>query len=178
MQATRTKIRASKRPGLFTHEQPHQRMPARLYARAGNVITLCPQVNKPYLPLASGEFSKETGIALTVGTGALSILICLLSDSPALTATVVVSLLLGIVYSIELPFMRWKRSPVLAAGCILVVRALAVQLGFYFHMQTVLARQQLAPALAAAAAWKPVSLVSIGAGMQVTPAILFTLCFM
>ena len=38
-------------------------------------------------------------------------------------------------YSTELPFMRWKRSPVLAAGCILVVRALAVQLGFFYHMQ-------------------------------------------
>lgn len=43
--------------------------------------------------------------------------------------------LAGILYSVELPFMRWKRSPVLAAGCILVVRALAVQLGFFYHMQ-------------------------------------------
>lgn len=45
------------------------------------------------------------------------------------------ALLTGIVYSTDLPFMRWKRSPVLAAGCILVVRALAVQLGFFYHMQ-------------------------------------------
>jgi len=35
----------------------------------------------------------------------------------------------------ELPFMRWKRSPWLAALCILAVRAVMVQLGFFLHMQ-------------------------------------------
>jgi homogentisate phytyltransferase/homogentisate geranylgeranyltransferase len=30
--------------------------------------------------------------------------------------------------------MRWKRSPLLAAGCILAVRAVFVQLGFFAHM--------------------------------------------
>lgn len=39
-----------------------------------------------------------------------------------LLLTLVGSLFLGIVYSTELPFMRWKRSPVLAAACILAVR--------------------------------------------------------
>lgn len=45
-----------------------------------------------------------------------------------------VSLVLGVVYSTDLPFLRWKRFPVLAAGCIVMVRALAVQLGFFLHM--------------------------------------------
>lgn len=35
----------------------------------------------------------------------------------------------------ELPLMRWKRSPWLAALCILAVRAVMVQLGFFLHMQ-------------------------------------------
>jgi homogentisate phytyltransferase/homogentisate geranylgeranyltransferase len=37
-------------------------------------------------------------------------------------ATLAGSLALGIVYSTELPFLRWKRHPVLAAACILAVR--------------------------------------------------------
>jgi hypothetical protein len=51
------------------------------------------------------------------------------------------SLLLGLFYSADVPLLRWKRSPFLAAACIFGVRALAVQFGFYFHMtSTVLAR--------------------------------------
>jgi homogentisate phytyltransferase/homogentisate geranylgeranyltransferase len=46
-----------------------------------------------------------------------------------------VSLVLGTAYSVDLPFLRWKRSAVAAASCILVVRAIVVQLGFYLHMQ-------------------------------------------
>jgi hypothetical protein len=51
------------------------------------------------------------------------------------------SLVLGFFYSADVPLLRWKRSPFLAAACIFGVRALAVQFGFYFHMMsTVLAR--------------------------------------
>lgn len=57
-----------------------------------------------------------------VGSGIASLALSLASGSLPLLATVGVSLVLGILYSTELPFMRWKRSPVLAAGCILVVR--------------------------------------------------------
>ena len=34
-----------------------------------------------------------------------------------------------------MPFLRWKRSALAAASCILAVRAVVVQLGFYLHMQ-------------------------------------------
>jgi homogentisate phytyltransferase/homogentisate geranylgeranyltransferase len=51
------------------------------------------------------------------------------------------SLALGIFYSADVPLLRWKRSPFLAAACIFGVRALAVQFGFYLHMtSTVLQR--------------------------------------
>ena len=50
------------------------------------------------------------------------------------------SLLLGLFYSADVPLLRWKRSPFLAAACIFGVRALAVQFGFYFHMMNVLQR--------------------------------------
>ena len=58
--------------------------------------------------------------------GVLAVLVAALGPfaSTPLVATVVGSLALGVLYSTELPFMRWKRSPTLAAGCILAVSAL------------------------------------------------------
>lgn len=41
--------------------------------------------------------------------------------------------------------MRWKRSPLLAAGCILAVRAVFVQVGFFAHMAAALGATALAP---------------------------------
>mmetsp|Transcript_3557 Transcript_3557/g.8116 ORF Transcript_3557/g.8116 Transcript_3557/m.8116 type:complete len:441 (-) Transcript_3557:1286-2608(-) len=114
------------------------------------------KVNKPYLPLASGEMSVQSATNIIVGCALAGLAIGVAANSPPLLATLVVSLMLGIVYSMELPFMRWKRSPVLAAGCILVVRALAVQLGFFYHMQNAIGSTQLI----------------------VTPAIVFTVGFM
>lgn len=98
------------------------------------------KVNKPYLPLASGEFSMATGVALVAGSGAAALALGAASGSPPLMATLIASAALGVLYSTELPFMRWKRSPLLAAACILAVRALAVQLGFFFHMKWVRGR--------------------------------------
>ncbi|XVF34176.1 hypothetical protein REPUB_Repub18cG0036000 [Reevesia pubescens] len=64
------------------------------------------KVNKPYLPLASGEFSTLTGIMIVTS------------------------------FSIMLPLLRWKRFALVAAMCILAVRAVIVQLAFYLHIQT------------------------------------------
>jgi len=91
------------------------------------------KINKPYLPLASGEFDMTTGVAVVCSTGLVSLGMGFLNGSVPLICTLVGSLALGVVYSTDLPFLRWKRFPVLAAGCILAVRAVAVQLGFYCH---------------------------------------------
>ncbi|KAB5514374.1 hypothetical protein DKX38_028280 [Salix brachista] len=64
------------------------------------------KVNKPYLPLASGEYSISTGVMIVTS------------------------------FSIMLPLLRWKRFAFIAAVCILAVRAVIVQLAFYLHMQT------------------------------------------
>jgi homogentisate phytyltransferase / homogentisate geranylgeranyltransferase len=54
--------------------------------------------------------------------GAAALAIGAAVGSAPLLLTLVGSLVLGILYSTELPFMRWKRSPMLAAACILAVR--------------------------------------------------------
>ncbi len=147
-------------------------------------------MNKPYLPLASGEFSMRTGTLLVAGTAALSLLLGVASGSAPLLATLSVSLLLGVLYSCELPFMRWKRSPLLAAGCILAVRAIAVQLGFFLHMHQALAplprsaagiaAAQASSSPLAAQGWADSAAAALAAvtQQQLPPAVLFTLCFM
>ena len=97
------------------------------------------RVNKPYLPLASGEFSAGQGAWIVGASGALGLGIALASGSKPLALTVAASLLLGVFYSADLPLLRWKRYPVLAATCILSVRAVIVQLGFFAHARRALA---------------------------------------
>lgn len=96
------------------------------------------RINKPYLPLAAGDFSMSTGIWIVLTTGLVALAIGAMSKSIPLILTLVGSLLLGIAYSTDLPFLRWKRHPATAAICILSVRAILVQLGFFFHMQRAL----------------------------------------
>ena len=91
------------------------------------------RVNKPYLPMASGAFSTDTALTVIAVRTTLSFVIGVWSGSSALMWALVISLVLGIVYSVDYPGLRWKRSPVLAASCVLFVRAIIVQLGFFAH---------------------------------------------
>lgn len=107
------------------------------------------RINKPYLPLASGEWDLQTGITTVIITGVLAVLMGVAIGSMPLLITLVGSLLLGIAYSTDVPFLRWKKYPLLAMGCILSVRAVMVQLGFYYHMKEAIgaAHPQMTPPL-------------------------------
>lgn len=94
------------------------------------------KVNKPYLPLASGEFSVFTGIMLVTSFSAMSFLLGWIVGSWPLFWALFVSFMLGTAYSINLPLFRWKRFALVAALCILAVRAVIVQLAFYLHIQS------------------------------------------
>lgn len=93
------------------------------------------KINKPYLPLASGELRVDTAWWIVGMSGFVSLALGALAQSRPLILTLSGSLILGILYSMDLPFMRWKKYPAVAAACILSVRAVLVQFGFYFHMK-------------------------------------------
>ena len=80
------------------------------------------KINKPYLPLACGDLSMNAAVWIVSTTGAASLALGIASASAPLFATLALSLLLGIAYSTDLPLLRWKRYPIMAAGCILAVR--------------------------------------------------------
>ncbi len=90
------------------------------------------RINKPHLPVASGQFSRRTAIAIISITGTLALLIAL-SQGIFLFATVGSSLVIGTAYS--LPPIRLKRFAFWASVCILSVRGGIVNLGLYLHYQ-------------------------------------------
>ncbi|KAG5562917.1 hypothetical protein RHGRI_005603 [Rhododendron griersonianum] len=59
------------------------------------------KVNKPYLPLASGEFSMELGWAIVSTFLLMSFTLGIMFQSPPLLCALIVSFLLGSAYSIE-----------------------------------------------------------------------------
>ncbi len=87
-------------------------------------------INKPHLPLASGEFSQQQGQWIVGITGILALIIATW-QGPWLLATVGISLAIGTVYSF--PPIRLKRFPFWAAICILTVRGAIVNLGLSLH---------------------------------------------
>nr|AHL26475.1 homogentisate phytyltransferase [Elaeis oleifera] len=99
------------------------------------------KVNKPGLPLASGEYSVTTGIAIVSAFALMSFGVGWVVGSWPLFWALFISFILGTAYSINLPFLRWKRFAVVAALCILAVRAVIVQLAFFLHMQTFVFRR-------------------------------------
>jgi homogentisate phytyltransferase / homogentisate geranylgeranyltransferase len=88
------------------------------------------KINKPYLPLASGELDYTHGVLATLLSGALA---CYIGKAAAfpLAMTLYGSALLGTIYSI--PPIRLKRFPLFAASCIVAVRGSLVNLGFFLQ---------------------------------------------
>lgn len=93
------------------------------------------QINKPHLPVASGEFSLSMGRFIVAVSGSLALVLAFV-QGPFLAATVGISLAIGTVYS--LPPIRLKRFPFWAALCIFSVRGVIVNLGLFLHFNRVL----------------------------------------
>ncbi|MDX2242482.1 MAG: homogentisate phytyltransferase [Leptolyngbyaceae cyanobacterium bins.302] len=124
---------------VFLLPAPYSLLPALLACLCGNVYIVglnqledveIDRINKPHLPIASGEFSRRQGFGLVAILGILALGIAGF-QSPYLLAMVTTSLLIGTAYS--LPPIRLKRFPFWASVCILSVRGLVVNLGLFLH---------------------------------------------
>ncbi|PNW32857.1 UNVERIFIED_CONTAM: homogentisate phytyltransferase [Euhalothece sp. KZN 001] len=100
------------------------------------------KINKPNLPIASGEFSEKQAQWIVNITGILAIILAVIS-SQWLLLTITVSLAIGTAYS--LPPIRLKRFPFWAALCIFTVRGVIVNLGLFLHFNQTINQQQLIP---------------------------------
>ncbi len=90
------------------------------------------KINKPWLPLAAGEFSKRTGYVIILISVFIALLIAVYFGK-YLLLTVIATLILGTAYS--LPPIRLKRYYFWAAFCIIAVRGIIVNLFLYIHFQ-------------------------------------------
>ena len=88
------------------------------------------RINKPSLPIASGEFSRSDAWSIVIFVGSLSAFLAAFADG-YLLSTVLLSLLIGTAYSV--PPVRLKRFPFWASVCILTVRGVVVNLGLFLH---------------------------------------------
>lgn len=93
------------------------------------------RINKPQLPLASGEFSPHQGRWIVASAGLLALGFSSIQGYRLLW-TVGLSMLMGTVYSI--PPIRLKRFPFWAALCIFGVRGGVVNVGFFLHFRHLL----------------------------------------
>jgi len=93
------------------------------------------QINKPHLPIAAGEFSRQQAQLIVAVTGILALLLAGLVG-PWLFLMVSISLAIGTAYS--LPPIRLKQFPFWAAVCIFSVRGAIVNLGLFLHFSWVL----------------------------------------
>ncbi len=100
------------------------------------------QINKPHLPLASGEFTPLMG-KLIVGITGISALLLAGIQGPFLLGMVGISLAIGTAYS--LPPIRLKRFPFWAALCIFAVRGAIVNLGLFLHFSWAWQQNQSIP---------------------------------
>ncbi|AFZ12508.1 homogentisate phytyltransferase [Crinalium epipsammum PCC 9333] len=93
------------------------------------------QINKPHLPIAAGEFSRQQA-QLIVGVMGISALVLAWLQGLYLFGMVGSSLAIGTAYS--LPPIRLKQFPFWAALCIFSVRGTIVNLGLFLHFNWVL----------------------------------------
>ena len=86
------------------------------------------KINKPWLPIASGELSKKNAFRIVAICGFLSIIITF-RFSVFFTGLILLILAIGTAYS--LPPLKFKRNHIAAASAIALVRGLLVNVGFY-----------------------------------------------
>ncbi|KAH9685630.1 homogentisate phytyltransferase 1 [Citrus sinensis] len=94
------------------------------------------KINKPYLPLASGDLSMGTAIAICVGCTLMSLAMGVMSGSPALLWAQILWFLTGCAYSLPLPFLRWKSHTFMAPFTLVILMGLLLQIPFFIHSQT------------------------------------------
>ncbi len=92
------------------------------------------KINKPYLPIASGDLSHRSATGIVLGS-LLGALYLTKESLIPLRLTIILSSIVGTLYS--LPPFRLKRFPLFAALCILLVRGAFVNIGFYNQVKVV-----------------------------------------
>ncbi|KAK1378332.1 Homogentisate geranylgeranyltransferase [Heracleum sosnowskyi] len=93
------------------------------------------KVNKPHFVLVTGEYTVGQAKAIAAALALMAFTMGILFNSPSLFAGLVAYFLVGTAYSVELPLLRWKKNPFLAAFVIISL-LLSIASSSYIHSQT------------------------------------------
>uniref|UniRef100_A0A251ST53 Putative ubiA prenyltransferase family n=1 Tax=Helianthus annuus TaxID=4232 RepID=A0A251ST53_HELAN len=91
------------------------------------------KVNKPYLPLASGELSVKAGIRITSLYAILGFCLGWSIRSWHLKLCIFLWYAVGTAYSVHLPLLRWKEYPMLVALCSWLFQGVTLPMLFHLH---------------------------------------------
>ncbi|KAL9255457.1 Homogentisate solanesyltransferase, chloroplastic-like protein [Drosera capensis] len=94
------------------------------------------KVNKPYLPIASGDLSVGSAWLLVLGFAVTGLSIVAANFGPFITSLYCLGLFLGTIYSV--PPFRMKRFPVAAFLIIATVRGFLLNFGVYYATRAAL----------------------------------------
>ncbi|XP_047178783.1 glycinol 4-dimethylallyltransferase-like, partial [Vigna umbellata] len=101
------------------------------------------QINKPYLPLASGKISFRNCVFIDATSAIMGLGINLMIGSTALIWNFVLCATLWTCYSANLPFLRWKQNPVLASLVMFACSTLVNPITYFLHIQTFVLKRPL-----------------------------------
>ncbi|XP_020210720.1 glycinol 4-dimethylallyltransferase isoform X2 [Cajanus cajan] len=101
------------------------------------------KMNKSYLPLASGQLSFKNGVIVAASFLTLSFCLSWIIGSWSLIWGLVVGSSIWTAYSINVPFLRWKRHPLLAMMCTVASQAFILPIVTFLHMQTFLFKRSI-----------------------------------
>ena len=91
------------------------------------------KMNKPFLPVASGEMSKRFAWAAVIGSGIVGPILVRQYFPTLLFRLYSAGLLLGAIYSV--PPIRTKKNPILAGLTIAIVRGFLLNFGVYYAVK-------------------------------------------
>ena len=91
------------------------------------------EINKPFLPIASGELSKRAAWVAVAAAGITGPCIVKKFFSPLLFQLYMLGMVLGGIYSI--PVIRTKKNPFLAAVTIATVRGFLLNFGVFYAVK-------------------------------------------
>ncbi|XP_029125743.1 naringenin 8-dimethylallyltransferase 1, chloroplastic-like isoform X2 [Cajanus cajan] len=114
-------------------------LPMHIYNVGLNTLTdfEIDKINKPNLPMASGEYSLGTVTIIVASSLILSFGLGWIVGSLPLLWVISFNFIFSSAYSMKLPLLRWKRSSVLTAINYIVDRGIMFNLGLFLHMKDI-----------------------------------------
>ncbi|XP_057729417.1 naringenin 8-dimethylallyltransferase 2, chloroplastic-like [Arachis stenosperma] len=103
------------------------------------------KINKPYLPLASGDFSFRNGVIIVTSFLLTSFGVGWMMGSKPLLWALFGSFFFMSAYSVDLPLLRWKKSTILSVMANIFSMLISFNFGPFFHMKTVLNKAAIFP---------------------------------